>query len=393
MGYTPRRARPSEKASSGRSQRSGSAWPGWRAIPGGPDSPQCLARRMPFWRESRSRGEGCALEVLHPLGGFSSPCPNPAFRKIVSDQSRRRTAYRASESATIDFSDRLILPRPGGRRHRVVHQGYDRVQAEQKWSRPHRGPPPPAQRRPGSQWVGLSWNVPSRFQRPAYRVAIVATPIRESVVEKHSSWCVPARSWRNTRRIGTGPLPALYQCPVPVVTSTRRVLPLYQPIVSRRRRPAAATPSRGLGRRPSWPRGRPRPRYGEDGSCPIGLRVRLADKRQPFTVPGVGVRGADRVAVAGLAVVVLAGMSVDRLITDQEHRPLGHEPLQEPAGQDAPDLQARPAQNPGPRPRRDGSPSPRRPPDPRQWLCTARLERPCYFVFRLFKYVTNCRWF
>ena len=47
--------------------------------------------------------------------------------------------------------------------------------------------------------------------------------------------------------------------------------------------------------------------------------------------------------MAGLSEDVLAGMAIDRVVTDQEYRSLGHEMLQDESGQRAAELQIRPA--------------------------------------------------
>ena len=60
------------------------------------------------------------------------------------------------------------------------------------------------------------------------------------------------------------------------------------------------------------------------------------------TPDGVGVAAADRVAVAGLAVDLTAGVAVHGVVTDQHDRPVGDEGVQQQAGQRAAQAEARP---------------------------------------------------
>src|SRR5947208_16706824 len=86
-----------------------------------------------------------------------------------------------------------------------------------------------------------------------------------SVVNRYSSRCGPVASLTNTHRTGTSPPPPLYQCPVPVAASTRRVPPPYHATVNRVR-DAVAAAWLGLGTRSPFTRGRPLPRYGGGGA-------------------------------------------------------------------------------------------------------------------------------
>src|SRR5262245_22602844 len=62
----------------------------------------------------------------------------------------------------------------------------------------------------------------------------------------------------------------------------------------------------------------------------------------PPTPGGVGVAGADRVAVSRLAIDLAPGVAVDGVVADQDHRPFGGEPAEDVAGQGAAEPQARP---------------------------------------------------
>ena len=211
----------------------------------------------------------------------------------------------------------------------------------------------------------------------------------------------------------------MYQWPVPVIVSTRRVPPPYQATVSRLCRRAAATASRGLGSRSLDPRAA-LAAVGRRRLEQVGLGVELADQAQPLAVAvaepgdlvgpvgriadedepavgepaehqpqqpdhvlgrgampvplaavvllgavqgdqdrqgpgadgegeadqdgehdplvavppgGEGVRGADRVAMAGLAEDVGAGMGDDRVIAGQDDRGVGGEERDDVPGQ------------------------------------------------------------
>src|SRR5437588_2454571 len=86
-----------------------------------------------------------------------------------------------------------------------------------------------------------------------------------SVVSRYSSRCVPVASLTNAHRTGTSPHPPLYQCPVPVATSTALFPPPYHTTVSLVRGAVAAA-CRGFGTRSPFTRGRPFPRYGGGGA-------------------------------------------------------------------------------------------------------------------------------
>jgi hypothetical protein len=77
-------------------------------------------------------------------------------------------------------------------------------------------------------------------QRPQYMPTTASAVSVVSVVSRYSSRWVPVTSLTNTQRIGTSPSPPLYQWPVPLAASIRRVPPPYQLTVSRVRRAVAA---------------------------------------------------------------------------------------------------------------------------------------------------------
>src|SRR5579875_1380649 len=85
--------------------------------------------------------------------------------------------------------------------------------------------------------------------------------------------------------------------------------------------------------------------HGE-GPGGVGPREAYEDgEDDPSMAPppgGVGVAGADRVAVPCLAVDLAAGVAVDGVVADQDHRPLGGEPAEDEARQGAAQPQARP---------------------------------------------------